>query len=199
MDVGPTFFGLEHDVASQHAIDAGARLLLSVIEQLAKQLGMLGGAAVPEHGSVQTMAKSRRGGILQPLGDFVRRQILSHVVVIFIVGVAEFLVGIVGDLHIRIVQVIKEEAQARGDILVFYRQGALKILDDVAVTFDLEAAVRIDLALEHVAENQKFARGFVGGNVARQSDDFLVSEDVVFLDDGFNLQIGAALVQTVGV
>ena len=160
---------------------------------------MLGGAAVPEHGGIQPVTESRRGRVLQPLSDLVGRQVLGHFTIVFIVRVAEFLVGVVGDFQIRIIQKVKEKAQPGRDIFIFHRQSALQVFDDVAVAFDRHATIGIDLAFENIAEDEELAVGFVRGHVARQGDDFLVGQDVILLDDGLDLEIGAALIKPVGV
>ncbi len=75
----------------------------------------------------------------------------------------------------------------------------MQVFDDVAVAFDRHAAIGIDLALENIAEDEELVVGLVRGHVAGQGDDFFVSQDVILLDYGLDLEIGAALVKPVGV
>ena len=107
-----------------------------------------------QHRGVQAIAESRRLRVLQPLGHALGRQILGHVLVVLVVGVAEFLVGVVGNFQVGIVEVIEEEAQPFADRLVLVFQGAEQILGHVAVLDDGHAAIGIDLAAENVAVNE---------------------------------------------
>src|SRR5262249_29382363 len=110
------------------------------------------------------------------------------------------LVGIGADLEVAAVEVIEEEAQPGAHLLVLHLDGAFEVLGDVAVGADGNAAVGIDLALVHVAEHQELERAVLfDRHVARQGDDLLVAEDLVFLDDRLDGQVGGAFAEVAGV
>ena len=116
--------------------------------------------------------------------------------VIFVIGVAEFLVGVVRNLGVLVVQIIEVVAKPGADALLLHVQGALDVLNHIAVRRDGHAAIRVDFAFEDIAEDKEFdVAVLVGRHVARQGEDFLVTENLVFLDGGFDHQIGRALAQ----
>src|SRR5262249_42504823 len=93
-------------------------------------------------------------------------------------------------------EVVEEETQPRAHVLVLHLDGAFEVPGDVAVSANRDAAIRIDPALVNVAEHQELVRAvLVHRHVARQGNDFLVTEDLVLLDDRLDGQVGGPLAE----
>ncbi len=135
----------------------------------------------------------------EPFCQLVRGQILGDFAVVFVVGERPFLEGVVGDFGLGVIEIVEEEAEPLGRVLlaVLVDKRLSEVLVDAAVGIDELGHVEIDLSLEHAAEDQPALVRRIFANVLVDSDLLLIADGFVFLDDRVDLEVG--LVRVVAV
>ena len=188
----PAFAGPDLDVAAQDALVRAHDALVRLLQHAAKEHAVAIRAASAEDEAMEIEAVGRELDVLHAGADLGWGEPGGRLAKVLVAGAGDFQEGVRRHVAIGVVEVLEEVVQVVARVLAVERERSLQIFDDGGRA-DRRAAIRIELVLEDIAEDQEPLRLIlVHRHKARQLDHLLVAEERVILHDLLDAERGGA-------